>query len=312
MANFDPSRRAGDRRLRSGEGPPANAELGAIAEKPSIRPALARRRSRRGTRRRRALLRRLVAVFALAAIGFLWLGSFWRWEGLMTVTGNRLVSRQEIFSRLFIPQNRPLYSLNPRTISAQLSALPPIEEVVIQRWLFPPRLDVTIVERDAFVAVVNSSQDMTARWIDRAGVVFQAPVARMTPRFSVQVWTNAQPGERIPPKLQAHLLELLAIWPKGLTGRIDLRNEKDIFLSYSNWPVRLGAPEEATLKVAILQELIPLAEPYRERLKYINLRFPLNPTLVLKSGDEVKVEKDSESPRVSPSVKPSEKSPQAR
>lgn len=288
----------------AGEKLPVTDELGTLAGKPSIRPALEKRRRRRGLRRWRSLQRKAVSLAALAAIAFLWLGPFWRWDGLMTVSGNRLVSRQEIFSRLYIPQNRPLYSLNPRTISAQLAALPPVEQVVIQRWLFPPRLDVMIVEREAFVGVMGSSQEIMARWIDREGVVFQAPTARMSPRFPVKLWTNLQPGERVPAPLQAHLLELLSAWPHKQPGRIDLRDPRNIILNVGNWPVRLGEPEEAALKLSLLEELIPLAEPYRERLKYINLRFPLNPTFVLKTGDEVKVEKEAEESRKSPSPKP--------
>lgn len=285
------------------------ANLGTLAGKSSIRPALEKRRRRRGLRRLRALQRRALLLTALFFLAFLWMGPFWRWNGLMTVSGNRLVSRQEIFSRLYIPQNRPLYSLNPRTISAQLEALPPVERVVIQRWLFPPRLDVMIVEREAFVGVMGPPQEILAHWIDREGVVFQAPAARISPRFPVKVWTNLQAGERIPKDLQAHLLELLSAWPAKQSGRIDLRDAKNIHIGMGQWPVRLGEPEDAALKLALLKELVPLAEPYRQRLKYINLRFPLNPTFVLKSGDEVKVEKEGEESRKKPAPKPSVSSP---
>jgi len=291
LGQFDPP----EQLLRGATSVPGGAaELESLAVKPSLRPALLKRRQRRGLRRLNTLKRRLLALLALCGLAFLWLGPFWRWDGLMTVSGNRLVSRQEIFSRLYIPQNRPLYLLNPRTISAQLAALPPVEQVVIQRWLFPPRLDVMIVEREAFVGVVAPAQELMSRWIDREGVVFQAPAARMTPRFLVQVWTELQPGEHIPSPLQKHLLELLSAWPAKQGGRIDLRNPGDILISLGNWPVRIGEPDEASLKLSLLGELIPLAEPYRGRLKYINLRFPLSPTFVLKTGDEVKVEKETD------------------
>ncbi|MEB3198729.1 MAG: FtsQ-type POTRA domain-containing protein [Candidatus Sericytochromatia bacterium] len=228
------------------------------------------------------------------AIWWLWFGGFWRWDGLMTVTGNRLVSKQDIFNRLYIPQNTPLFLLNPHSISQQLSRVPAIENVIVQRWLFPPRLEVTIVEREAWVRVEGPPGETLARWADREGVIFAAPVARISARFSTRVWLDMQPGDRIGKSLHQFLLDLLVAWPAKSSGRVDLRREKDVYAAIGGWPVRLGSPDQAALKIALFQELRPLAETYRTRLKYINLRFPKSPTFVLKSGDEVKVEKEAE------------------
>lgn len=271
----------------------------------STRTTRDRRRRIRSQRLWLRLTRWLTSVAAAALIAFLWMGAFWRWDGLLTVTGNRLVSRQEIFARLYIPQRTPLYLLNPQTISAQLSSIPAVARVATRRWLFPPRLEVMILERQALVKIEGSPGEATSRWIDQEGVVFAAPTARMEARFPIRVWSDLQPGERLPRPVQQQLFELLVAWPAKLSGRLDLRNPGDMYAAIGDWPVRLGEPEEAGLKLAIFADLQPLAKGYGTRLKYINLRFPRSPTFVLKSGDEVKVEKGPDaSPGPSPSARP--------
>ncbi|MEB3222096.1 MAG: FtsQ-type POTRA domain-containing protein [Candidatus Sericytochromatia bacterium] len=265
------------------------------------------RRARRRQRSKRRLARVLSHVGLLSLVIFLWMGPFWQWEGLLTVTGNRLVSAQEVFARLYIPQHTPLYTLDPKKISAQLSSIPAVARVSTRRWLFPPRLEVMILERQGLVKVEGVPGEAVSRWIDQEGVVFSAPAARMQARFPVQVWCDLQPGQRLPGKLQKEFFELLVAWPQGAGGRLDLRRPNDLYASVGDWPVRFGEPEDASLKLSILADLQPLAKAYRERLRYINLRFPKSPTLVLKTGDEVKVGKDSqggERPAGSPQPKP--------
>jgi hypothetical protein len=110
----------------------------------------------------------------------------------------------------------------------------------------------------------------------------------MWARFPIMVHTSLEPGSHLPPKAQAHLFELLNAWPHEQGGRLDLRNPEDVYASIGGWPVRLGEVDEVQLKFTMLAQLEPLAAKYKDRLKYINLRFPASPTLVLKTGAEVK------------------------
>ena len=249
-------------------------------------------------RRRRRVLRRLYGLARLAAAGamawtiwWLWTGPFWKWDGQMTVSGNRLVGKQEIFAKLYVPQNTPLYMLNPQAIAAQLGAIPAVAQVAVRRWLFPARLEVMILERQALVRVEGPKGEPVSRWIDQEGVIFAAPAAHIQARFPIRVHTELQPGDRLPVEVQTHLFELLAAWPKDAEGRLDLRKPRDVYASIAGTPVRLGEVQEIALKFAILDHVRPEAKKYKDRLKYINLRFPASPTFVLKTGDEIKLEK---------------------
>lgn len=272
-------------------------------------------------RRRRRVLRRLYGLARLAAaaamawtIWWLWSGPFWRWDGQMTVSGNRLVGKQEILAKLYVPQRTPLYMLRPPELAAQLRAIPAVAQVAVRRWLFPARLEIMILERQALVRVAGPKGEPVSRWIDQEGVVFAAPAAHMEARFPIRVHTELQPGDRLPAEVQTHLFELLNAWPKGAEGRLDLRKPRDVFASIAGMPVRLGEVSEIALKFAMFEHVRPEATKYKDRLKYINLRFPASPTFVLKTGDEIKLEKASRakaSPKPDASPDPSPR-PSAR
>ena len=145
------------------------------------------------------------------------------------------------------------------------------------------------------------------RWIDQEGVVFAAPPRLMTARFGILVHTDLPPGSHLPPTVQNHLFELLNAWPHDQGGRLDLRDPKDVFASIGSWPVRLGEVDDVQLKFTTFQSLQPLATRYKDRLKYINLRFPNSPTLMLKTGAEIKPGESSKGD-ASPTPNPSPQS----
>lgn len=246
-------------------------------------------------------LARLVMVGLLAyGIYWLWGASVWHWEGQVRISGNRLVSKQEILERLQVPENTPLYRLDPRWIASQVSDIPAVSRVAVRRWLFPARLEMNVIERQALVALLGPGNN---RWMDQEGVVFTASPQIMKPRFGIKVWSDLAPGKRLPPGMQDRLFELMAAWPAKLDGRVDLRNPKDVYLAVDGWPVRFGELKDVPIKFEMLVKLKPVAEKYRDRLQYIDLRYPASPTFKLKSGAQVDVKKPP-APQASPSKAP--------
>lgn len=299
----------------------------------SLRQGLVKRRRRRMLRRLNGYARFLLCLVLAYGLYRFWASPMWDWNGQMTISGNRLVTRQTLLDRLEIPKGTPLYRLNPQYIATQLEGVPAIARVAVRRWLFPARLELNVIERQALVEVAEdrlpepgetvpgpspspsrapgakpspgaSARPSTAltadstprRWIDQEGVVFSAPPRLMTARFGILVHTDLQPGSHLPQALQAHLFDLLNLWPKDEGGRLDLRNPSDVYANINGWPVRLGDVDDIQLKFAMFQHLEPLAAKYKDRLKYINLRFPDSPTLVLKTGTEIKPGDGSKAP----------------
>lgn len=230
-------------------------------------------------------------------IYWLWGSPVWHWHGNLKITGNRLVSKQEILDRLSVPQNTPLYRLNPQWIQGQLTGVPAISRVAVRRWLFPARLEMIVIERQALVPVVGGAND---RWMDQEGFVFSASPKLMKPRYAVKVHTGLQVGQQFPPEVRAPLFELIAAWPGKTDGRVDMRNPKDVFASIDGWPVRLGELDEISTKFGMFTHLKPLAEKYKDRLEYINVRHPMAPTFKLKTGKEINVKKDAKATSASP------------
>lgn len=267
----------------------------------TVRQGLVKKRKRRSLRRLKDLAS-LVMVGTLAyGTYWLWGSPVWHWQGQMSVTGNRLVSKQEILARLNVPQNTALYRLNPQWVADQLTDMPTISKVAVRRWLFPPRLELTVLERQPLVAVEGGNL-----WMDQEGVVFPASPKLVKARFPVKVATSLKSGERLPPQVQAHLFELLATWPKGAGGRVDLRKVNDVYAQVDDWPLRLGEVTEVGTKFGMFAHLKPLAQKYKDRLQYIDLRFPTSPTFKLQSGDTIDAKGEPKAPaaKTSPSPAP--------
>jgi cell division septal protein FtsQ len=254
----------------------------------TVRQGLVKKRKRRLMRRLRDLASVVMAGFLAYGTYWLWGSPVWHWQGQMSVAGNRLVSKQEILARLDVPQNTALYRLNPQWVSDQVKGIPAVSRVAVRRWLFPPRLEVTVLERQPLVAVLGPGQSL---WMDQEGVVFPANPKLVTPRFPVKIETQLRVGERLAPAVQSHLFEVLETWPKGAGGRIDLRKADDIYATVDGWPLRLGAVTDVPTKFGMFAHLRPLAQKYKDRLQYIDLRFPTSPTFKLQSGDTIDASK---------------------
>jgi len=268
---------------------------------PSVRVAVASRRRKRMWRRLVDLLQFVLALSLAYGIYSFWVADFWAWQGNIQTSGHRLVSRADVLARLFVPPNRALYRLDPEWIQAQLSVIPAIERVEVRRWLFPARISIKIQERRPMLRV-QSVRGGGAFFLDHHGVVFGAAAVPLTPRFALKAIMMEGPGERVTEADARSLRALLAAWPAGVSGRLDLRRWNDVYVQIGEWPVRLGRLEAVELKLGLLQYLQPAVKRYRERLKYLDFRYVESPSIVLKSGDRLITEQAKAKP--SPSASP--------
>lgn len=262
---------------------------------------MVKKRKRRALRRLRDLLQLVMAGFLAYGTYWLWGSEVWHWQGQMSVTGNRLVSKQEILNRLSVPTNTMLYRLNPQWVADQLTDIPTISKVAVRRWLFPARLELAILERQPLVGVLAEGESL---WMDQEGVVFPASPKLVKAGFPVKVQTTLKSGERLPQEVQAHLFEILATWPKGAGGRVDLRKTNDVIAIVDDWPLRLGEVTDVPTKFGMFEHLKPLAQKYKNRLQYIDLRYPTSPTFKLQSGDTIDAGKDDAAAQAATSPKP--------
>ena len=134
-----------------------------------------RRRLLRQQRRQERLrnLWRLLVLSALAAgVGYGLLRYGWTLQqpGQVEVVGSQLVGRDQVIAALGLRFPVPLLSLQPRRIAAELSSSLPVEQVQVSRLMAPPRLRVSLMDREAVaLAQRRGPQGLERGYVDRLG-----------------------------------------------------------------------------------------------------------------------------------------------
>jgi cell division protein FtsQ len=172
-------------------------------------PASVRRFNQRAQQRRIQAARPwFVAAAGLALVGLLlWLVYGTPVLGVrhVVVSGNTIVSTDEVRAAAGIPDGAPLASLDLGAVQRRVAALTPVRRAAVTRdWPFTVRIDVT--ERVGVAALARS--DHRYQVIDGSGVVFQTvPADPGLPLLKL-----AAPGPA-DPTTQAALTVLAALRP---------------------------------------------------------------------------------------------------
>ena len=178
------------------------------------RPVIAPERRRQlRQQRRQERLRQLwrISLFSAAAAGLGWglLRQGWvlRNPDQIEVMGSSQVSREQVIREAQLRLPQPLLGLNPRELAQRLSAGLPVEQVQVSRLMLPPRLRISLVEREAVAqAQRRSSKGMERGYVDRLGNWMTSRQQRSsgtnrTPQVMVMGWQE---------RLRAPLAEVIA------------------------------------------------------------------------------------------------------
>lgn len=180
----------------------------------TTRPSLApERRQQLRQQRHQERLRQLwrILLFSTAAGGLSWglLRQGWelRSPDQIEVLGSSQVNREQVIREAQLRLPQPLLSLKPQELAQRLSAGLPVEQVQVSRLMLPPRLRISLVEREAVAqAQRRSSKGMERGYVDRLG-------NWMTSRQQRGSGTNRSPQVMVlgwQERLRAPLAELLA------------------------------------------------------------------------------------------------------
>jgi len=141
--------------------------------RPSI--ALERRRQLR-QQRRQERLRQLwrIGLFTTVAtgLGVLLLRQGWvlRSPNQIEVVGSSQVNREQVIREAQLRFPLTLLTLRPHQLAERLSAGMPVEQVQVSRLMLPPRLRITLVEREAVAqAQRRTSRGLEQGYVDRLG-----------------------------------------------------------------------------------------------------------------------------------------------
>ncbi|MCP9926415.1 FtsQ-type POTRA domain-containing protein [Cyanobium sp. CH-040] len=138
-------------------------------------PGVERRRQLRLQRRNERLRngwRMLVLLGLSAGLGTLLLRYGWSLTSAeqVEVVGSSHVGREQVISAAELRFPQPLLSLEPQQLAAALKQELPVEDVRVSRWIAPPRLRVTLVDRQPVArAQRRGPQGMERGYVDRHG-----------------------------------------------------------------------------------------------------------------------------------------------
>ncbi len=180
----------------------------------TTRPSLApERRKQLRQQRRQERLRQLwrISLFSAAAAGLGWglLRQGWvlRSPDQIEVLGSSQVNREQVIREAQLRLPQPLLGLKPQELAQRLSAGLPVEHVQVSRLMLPPRLRISLVEREAVAqAQRRSSKGMERGYVDRLGNWMtsrqqRGSGANRTPKVMVMGWQE---------RLRAPLADILA------------------------------------------------------------------------------------------------------
>lgn len=129
---------------------------------------LAERRRQLRQRRRVRFLQagwRILAVTGFAA-GLVWLVTSPNWvlrrPEQIKVEGNQFIPTHRVRSLLAISYPQSLLKLEPKALAADLKTKVPVDDVVVNRQLFPPGLTVQLQERRPVAIALPASVDLRA------------------------------------------------------------------------------------------------------------------------------------------------------
>jgi len=141
------------------------------------RPELAPERRRQlRQQRQQERLRQLwrISLFTATAAGLGWVllrqGWVLRSPSQIEVLGSSQVNREQVIREAQLRLPLHLLSLMPHELAERLSASLPVEQVQVSRLMLPPRLRISLVEREAVAqAQRRTSRGLEQGYVDRLG-----------------------------------------------------------------------------------------------------------------------------------------------
>lgn len=264
-------------------------------QRPPLRPLP--RRSSATPSNGRQWLRVPLLMAIIASLWGLWAPPLWSVQevklyGLSPHTHKHVV---DYFQKHHI-KGKHLLQINPLRLRNELLQFTLIQDVHIERHLFPPQLMVRVTERKpAFRIVLEADPKQPATkgpahvLVDVEGRVLNVPPStrpdqKLVASLAVSKLQKNLDRERLEVlhQLNAHLNAGQLPYP----GVYNLDNPQNVILRRpdATTPIWLGKPQDLALKLSLLSPIQQLAAKQREPIEYIDLRFWRHPVLKTRRG----------------------------
>ncbi|AFZ48249.1 Polypeptide-transport-associated domain protein FtsQ-type [Cyanobacterium stanieri PCC 7202] len=240
-------------------------------------------------RRRRIATCRFLVIFGTATAVFWWITlPQWVLESSeqINITGNELLSEQEIRSLIPLEYPQPILTLSGQDLAEQLTEKTPLRDITVTKKMLPPSVTIKVEEDPpvamAYGPVVNENGQVTIGhlgFINADGIFIEKGM-----------YENLQENpDKIPPLKMIgtpnlyllyweELYRLLINSPVAIE-EIDWQNPNNIILTTDLGKVHLGAyTSRITEQLEVLARIIPITQQIRrEDIVYIDLINPNQP-----------------------------------
>lgn len=189
-------------------------------------------------------------------------------------------------------EGKHLLQVNPVRLRDELLQFTLIQDVHIERHLFPPQLMVRVTERKPAFRIVLEQAPLKSPGhvlIDVEGRVLNVPPStrpdqKLVASLTANKLQKTLDRERLEVlhQLNAHLNAGQLPYP----GIYNLDNPQNVILRRpdATTPIWLGKPQDLALKLSLLSPIQQLAGKQREPIEYIDLRFWRHPVLKTRRG----------------------------
>ncbi len=229
-------------------------------------------------------------------------------KSVLLIQGNNITPDYKIINIVRQTQlpNVQIFRLDTKELEENILQLQTVKKVFIRRYWFPARLNVAIEERvPAFLLAPNLESEPNSALttdgilIDHDYFPFKNPVkAKKLLTYGVrngldEVWDKKKVNELI------KLTKTIEMYANQEVQYVDIRDKSDIYIMLKDYLIRFGEINDTALSRAKwIASILPQAEKYGKKTKYIDLRWEDSRYIRLEGAKEIKDEQNKQDTQV--------------
>jgi cell division septal protein FtsQ len=240
------------------------------------------RRKKRKVARLARIRRQLIRYVLLAGLVTLGVAGFTRVDWWLPnnnpeaieVRNNKVASTEQVRAALRAYTGKPLFSLDPQKLEAQVNKLPAVKYAFVRRCLLPhPHLVVEVLEEFPWATLCTAPDVPPYAVIAQSGRII--PIkdfpAVIQPPLKFYGTGAAQFKESDVAKW-ADWLSLVSAQTGAAVTAVDMQKPTDISIETGDLHLKVGPADSGlTRRLGRLASVMPVLVDYRDRLEYIDL-----------------------------------------
>ena len=216
-------------------------------------------------------------------------------EEVVKIQGNEITPKYRILDMLRQTELKDvgIYRLSTKDLEENIKKLEPVKNVYIRRFLLPARILILIEEREPkFIIYPDLNSEATSIVTDDGVFIGQDYMPLNKKYHAIKVLSSsAQNNNSTWDKKQVDKIDKLVKTLEGYSKQnvqyIDIRNIRDIYVQLDEVLLRIGAIDDTIEKrLEFLVTVMPQLPEFKQRIKYIDLRWSETCYIKLKSNTQ--------------------------